>query len=100
LTSSLPTSIRINVRKLAAVRLSDGRVRAPYLNVTVLARGLLRHLATFVYFPDEGEANRDDPVLELLDPAVRETLIANRDGEVLRFDIRLQGDGETAFFAL
>jgi protocatechuate 3,4-dioxygenase, alpha subunit len=89
-----------NVRKPPAVRRPDGRVQAPHLNVTIFARGLLRHLATFVYFPDEEEANRADPVLELLEPEARDTLIAGRDGEVLRFDIRLQGDGETAFFAL
>ncbi len=89
-----------NVRKPAAVPRRDGRVRAPHLNVTIFARGLLRHLATFVYFPDEEEANLADPILEMLEPAVRSRLIAGRDGEVLRFDIRLQGDGETAFFAL
>jgi protocatechuate 3,4-dioxygenase, alpha subunit len=88
------------LRKPEAIRQSGGRVRAPHMNVTVLARGLLRHLATFVYFPDEGEANQADPVLALLEPGIRETLIARSDGEVLRFDIRLQGDGETAFFSL
>ena len=93
-------AFHFNVRKPAAVRLAHGRVQAPHLNVTVFARGLLRHLATFVYFPDEAEANRADPVLELLEGPVRDTLIARRDGEVLRFDIRLQGEGETAFFAL
>jgi protocatechuate 3,4-dioxygenase, alpha subunit len=93
-------AFHFNVRKPAAVRRRDGRVRAPHLNVTIFARGLLRHLATFVYFPDEEEANLADPILETLEPAVRSRLIAGRDGEVLRFDIRLQGDGETAFFAL
>jgi protocatechuate 3,4-dioxygenase, alpha subunit len=89
-----------NVRKPAAVRRPDGRVQAPHLNMTIFARGLLRHLATFLYFPDEEEANRADPVLELLDPDARGTLIAGRDGDVLRFDVHLQGEGETTFFAL
>jgi protocatechuate 3,4-dioxygenase alpha subunit len=93
-------AFHFNIRKPAAVRRPDGRVRAPHLNVTVFARGLLRHLATFVYFPDEEEANRADPVLELLEGGVGETLIARRDVGGLRFDIRLQGEGETAFFAL
>ena len=88
------------VRKPPALPLSDGRLRAPHLNVTVFARGLLRHLATFVYFPDEAEANQSDPVLERLEPGARETLIAQREGGILRFDIRLQGEGETAFFAI
>jgi protocatechuate 3,4-dioxygenase, alpha subunit len=89
-----------NIRKPPPGRLRDGRVRAPHMNVTVFARGLLRPLASFVYFPDEEKANQADPVLELLDPDVRDTLIAGRDGEMLRFDIRLQGPGETAFFAI
>jgi protocatechuate 3,4-dioxygenase alpha subunit len=93
-------AFHVTVRKPAAVRLSDGRMRAPHLNVTVFARGLLRHLATFVYFPEEIAANQADPVLQLLEPAARKTLIANRDGEILRFDIRLQGENETAFFAI
>jgi protocatechuate 3,4-dioxygenase alpha subunit len=93
-------AFHFTVRKPPALRLNDGRMRAPHLNVTVFARGLLRHLATFVYFPDEAAANRSDPVLELLEPDQRETLIAHRDGEILRFDIRLQGENETAFFAI
>jgi protocatechuate 3,4-dioxygenase alpha subunit len=92
-------AFHFTVRKPAASGLSDGRMRAPHLNVTVFARGLLRHLATFIYFPEEIAANQADPVLELLEPAARETLIAHRDGEILRFDIRLQGDNETVFFA-
>jgi protocatechuate 3,4-dioxygenase alpha subunit len=67
---------------------------APHINVIVLARGLLRHLCTRIYFPDEEEANAADPLLSSIeDPAVRETLIA-RDG---RFDIHLQGERQTAF---
>jgi protocatechuate 3,4-dioxygenase alpha subunit len=88
----------VYVRKPAAGVVGTGPLRAPHLNVTVFARGLLRHLSTFLYFPDEEAANGADPVLELLEPQVRETLIARRDGKVLRFDIRLQGPGETAFF--
>jgi len=93
-------AFHFTLRKPLGLQLSDGRMRAPHLNVTVFARGLLRHLATFVYFPDEADANQADPVLQLLEPAARETLIAHRDGEILRFDIRLQGENETAFFAI
>ena len=78
----------------------EGPGQAAHLNVTVFARGLLRHLATRMYFPDEPEANLADPVLALVsDPDARETLIARDDGGVLRFDIRLQGERETVFFA-
>jgi protocatechuate 3,4-dioxygenase alpha subunit len=73
---------------------------APHLDVTVFARGLLRHLVTRMYFPDEQAANASDRTLNLVDPARRHTLIADTDGAVLRFDIRLQGESETVFFAL
>jgi protocatechuate 3,4-dioxygenase alpha subunit len=73
-------------------------VQAPHISVHVFARGLLKHLPTRIYFPDEAEANEADPVLSSVDPALRPTLVAREDGGVLRFDIRLQGDGETVFF--
>jgi protocatechuate 3,4-dioxygenase, alpha subunit len=70
---------------------------APHINVIVLARGLLRHLFTRIYFPDEEEANAADPLLSSIEnPAVRETLIARE----LRFDIHLQGEHQTAFLDL
>jgi len=78
----------------------DGRPQAPHLNVTVFARGLLRHLVTRMYFPDEQAANATDPVLNLVDAARRETLIAKSCGGVLHFDVRLQGERETVFFAI
>jgi protocatechuate 3,4-dioxygenase, alpha subunit len=63
--------------------------------VLVFARGLLRHLATRCYFPDAGDA-----VLEALGPADRETLVARKENGALRFDVRLQGDRQTVFFAV
>jgi protocatechuate 3,4-dioxygenase, alpha subunit len=72
--------------------------RAPHIAVDVFARGLLRHLVTRIYFPDEGEANAADPVLASVDPERRPTLVAVPDGDGLRFDVRLQGDDETVFF--
>jgi len=75
-----------------------GGLQAPHIEVSVLARGLLKRLATRVYFPDEVEANEADPVLSSLEPEQRSTLVARDDGGVLRFDIRLQGEGETVFF--
>jgi protocatechuate 3,4-dioxygenase alpha subunit len=71
---------------------------APHINVIVLARGLLRHLFTRIYFPDEPERNAADPLLSsLADEAVRATLIAHQRNGVLRFDIHLQGERQTAF---
>ena len=86
--------------KPGATPAPDGRAQAPHLNVTVFARGLLRQLVTRMYFPDETGANATDPVLNLVDPARRETLMAKNCGGVLRFDIRLQGERETVFFAI
>jgi protocatechuate 3,4-dioxygenase alpha subunit len=78
----------------------DGTLQAPHLGVHVFARGLLKGLSTRLYFPDEAEANAADPVLSSLDEAQRATLVARDEGGVLRFDVRLQGEGETTFFAV
>jgi protocatechuate 3,4-dioxygenase alpha subunit len=76
----------------------DGWPQAPHVDVSVFARGLLHRLVTRIYFPDEPEANAADPVLQSVPEELRPTLVAaERDG-ILRFDIRLQGEGETCFF--
>ncbi len=87
--------------KPGALPAGDGRVEAPHMDVSIFARGLLLRLVTRLYFPDETAANASDPVLSGLAAADREALTARAqpDGS-LRFDIRLQGDGETPFFAL
>ena len=69
-----------------------------HLEVLLFARGLLRHLATRLYFPDAG--HDDDPVLQAIEPDRRHTLIAKAGEGGLRFDIRLQGEGETVFLQL
>ena len=79
----------------------DGRPQAPHIDVSLFARGLLNRLVTRIYFPDEADANAADPVLSLIEgDAQRETLVARQDDGALRFDIRLQGEGETAFFVI
>jgi protocatechuate 3,4-dioxygenase alpha subunit len=76
--------------------LGDGQ--APHIDVTVLARGLLDRVVTRIYFPDEAAANAADPLLASLPPERAATLVATATGErELRFDIRLQGEGETVF---
>ncbi len=78
-----------------------GALQAPHIDVSVFARGLLKRLVTRIYFEDEAEANAQDAVLvSLADPADRATLIARRTDDGYRFDIRLQGEGETCFFQL
>ena len=78
----------------------DGRMQAPHLLVGVFARGLLKRVATRMYFPDEDAANAEDPVLLGLEPDARATLVARAEDGGLRFDIVLQGAGQTTFFAL
>lgn len=75
--------------------------QSPHVNVRVFSRGMLIHAVTRLYFSDES-ANASDPVLNSVDPARRQTLIAQlEDSDDLPtycFDIRLQGEGETVFF--
>jgi protocatechuate 3,4-dioxygenase alpha subunit len=81
-----------------------GGMQAPHVSLTIQARGMLNPTFTRVYFADEGAANDNDPVLRSVPSARRSTLIAERlestDSSVptYRFDIRYQGDDETAFF--
>jgi len=78
----------------------DGRKHAPHLAVLVFMRGLLRHLVTRLYFPDE-PANALDPVLQLVPEERRRTLIATAAPEKtaeFSWDIHLQGEQETVFY--
>jgi protocatechuate 3,4-dioxygenase, alpha subunit len=87
---------RFRIVTLKPGALGDGQ--APHIDVTVLARGLLQHLTTRIYFPDEAEANAADPLLSSLPAERAATLVAEQAGEAeLRFDIRLQGEAETVF---
>ena len=67
----------------------------------IFARGINLHLHTRMYFADETEANGADPLLNLIaDAGRRDTLIARPDPEsnnTWRFDVVLQGEGETVF---
>lgn len=93
-------SFEIVTVKPGRVAYPEGRLQAPHVAVSLFARGLLKRLVTRLYFPDEGAANDEDPVLGLLSANERSTLVAVADDAVLRFDIRLQGAGQTTFFAL
>ncbi|MFD5157368.1 protocatechuate 3,4-dioxygenase subunit alpha [Streptomyces hawaiiensis] len=71
---------------------------APYISVCVFARGLLVHLYTRIYLPGDAAALAADPLLSGLEDARRDTLVAVAEGDATyRFDIRLQGEGETVF---
>jgi protocatechuate 3,4-dioxygenase, alpha subunit len=74
--------------------------QAPHLAISVFARGLLKRVVTRMYFPGDLE-NAVDPVLSRVPEERRSTLVAvPEDDGSLRFDIRLQGEGETVFFEL
>lgn len=94
LTTAAPTSLPH----------SEGVRQAPHVVLLVFARGLLDQLLTRAYPVGPAVAEPpDDPVLAGVPTTRRVTLLAPRDGEVdghprHRFDIRLQGPGETVFF--
>ena len=93
----------IDTIKPGVVAGRNGRFMAPHVNLWIVARGINLGLNTRLYFSDEAEANQKDAVLNIIEwEARRATLVAQRtekDGAVVyRFDIRLQGEGETVFF--
>jgi protocatechuate 3,4-dioxygenase alpha subunit len=74
-------------------------MQAPHMLVLVFARGLLRHLISRIYFDGESE-NSADPVLSAVPAHRRYTLVAQSDGQnSFRWNVILQGDDETVFFA-
>jgi protocatechuate 3,4-dioxygenase alpha subunit len=87
----------------------DGATEAPHLDVSVMSRGMLDRVVTRIYFEDDEDAQRSDPVLAAVPPDRRATLVAVRRENVppgapegpdvdYRLDIHLQGDHETVFF--
>lgn len=88
---------RFDTVKPGPVMGRNGRMMAPHVNVWIVARGINLGLNTRMYFEDED--NSADPVMNLIEQVDRRaTLLARRiaPGQY-RFDIRLQGDGETVF---
>jgi len=84
-----------------AVPAPGGRMQAPHIMLIVFARGLLQKLITRVYFESTPE-NAGDPILGLVDATRRERLIARTEpagAAVYRFNIVLQGEDESVFFA-
>jgi len=81
-------------------RIGTGAPQAPHFTMAAFARGMLKPLYTRVYF-DGDAANDEDPILRLVPPERRETLLARPDPSrsgYWSFDVRLQGDQETIFF--
>jgi protocatechuate 3,4-dioxygenase, alpha subunit len=95
---------RLTTIRPGAVPGRGNTLQAPHIAVALFARGLLKQLYTRIYFAED-PANDSDPVLlSIDDPAARQTLIATRRDDsspaAYRFDITLQGEGETAFFEI
>jgi protocatechuate 3,4-dioxygenase alpha subunit len=93
--------------KFEFVTLKPGRVpgpgatmQAPHIVVSVFARGMLNRCVTRIYFADEQDANASDPVLSGVPADRRDTLLAQPVDGGYQFDIHLQGQGETVFFAI
>lgn len=90
---------RFETIKPGRVPMRDARLQAPHVTFWIVARGINLGLNTRMYFGDEEKANAEDPVLARIEHKVRvPTLIAPREGNTYRFDIRLQGEKETIFF--
>lgn len=86
--------------KPGPVALPSGALAAPHLDVSLFARGMLHRCVTRFYFADEERANAADPVLASIPVERRGTLLARPVEGGYEIDIRLQGPGETVFFAL
>lgn len=67
--------------------------RLPHINFLLLYSGLMRQLQTVMFFELGG-----DPVLDAVPAALRDRLVARREGTVYRFDLKLRGEEETPFF--
>jgi protocatechuate 3,4-dioxygenase alpha subunit len=91
-------SFRFRTIKPGRVPGPDGKPQAPHVTVTIFMRGLLKHLQTRMYFPDD-PANGVDPVLGLVPQERRATLVAKKRSDgVLEWNVVLQGRDETVFF--
>jgi len=88
----------IRTVKPAPVPGPGGAPQAPHIDVSLFCRGLLHRCVTRIYFADETAANAADPILATVPADRRATLLARPTDDGYRFDIHLQGDGETVFF--
>ena len=82
-----------------------GKLRAPHINLAITGSGLMRRLATTLFFPQE-DGNGGDPVLSCI-PKSRQKLLVLKPQKLkrappgavsYRLDLVLQGKDETPFF--
>ena len=87
----------------------DGRFRietsmpagdVPCIDVAILARGLLKPLRTRVYLAPREKAAADPQMKAIAGSKRLDTLVAKPKGRnEFHWEVRLQGEGETVFFA-
>jgi protocatechuate 3,4-dioxygenase alpha subunit len=71
----------------------------PSIDIAIFARGLLKPLRTRVYLAGEASARADEVLKSLGNSPRLRTLVATPVGDAqFRWDVRLQGEGETVFF--
>ena len=93
-------AFRFHTIKPGRVSGPGSTMQAPHIGVTVFMRGQLKQLVSRIYFPGD-PANAKDPVLALVPKERRATLIATKvpgKSGALRWNVILQGHGETVFF--
>lgn len=72
----------------------------PAIEVAIFTRGLLKPLRTRVYLAPEAQVRADPALAPLASSPRLATLVAQAAGQgQYRWDVRMQGDGETVFFA-
>jgi protocatechuate 3,4-dioxygenase alpha subunit len=76
-----------------------GMLQAPHISFWLVSRGINIGLNTRMYFPQDSASHATDPILTSVEHSLRrQTMIATQTGPATyRFDIRLQGEGETVF---
>jgi len=75
-------------------------LQAPHIALSVFGRGIIKRLATRLYFAGAA-GNDDDPILACIPEERRATVIAQRrDDGVWCLNLRLAGPHETVFFDL
>jgi protocatechuate 3,4-dioxygenase alpha subunit len=73
---------------------------APCLDISIFARGLLKPLRTRVYLVPPDKVRAEPQLAKIADSPRLATLIATPGGRgEYRWEVRLQGEGETVFFA-
>ena len=95
-------AFRFSTIKPGPVPGPNGKEQAPHLVLSIFMRGLLKRLTTRMYFADDAR-NSGDPILNLVEPARRSTLIAKKTAGgpgALEWNVVLQGPDETVFFDL